>query len=144
MELWISIIESSLFVVTKFTWIIVIKFFAILTYHHSHFLATIIIPINTLVWSSLYIILNHMHSYDSWILADACKVIKHKILGFNSKQQVFYYKVLVKAKDGGLTFKTYCIMTIYTTLTPQVKGNYRVIFFIFPCGQGYIKIYPCG
>ena len=48
-----------------------------------------------------------MHSYDSWILADACKVIKHKILEFNSKQQVFYYKVHVKAKDGGLKFKTY-------------------------------------
>ena len=31
---------------------------------------------------------------------------------------------------------------IYTTLTPQIKGKYRAIFFIFPCGQGYIKYIP--
>ena len=25
-------------------------------------------------------------------------------------------------------------MCIYTTLTPQIKGNHRVIFYILPCG----------
>jgi len=30
------------------------------------------------------------------------------------------------------------VHNIYTTLTPQIKGNYRAIFFIFPFGRGYI------